>query len=265
MLEEKSRDIKKIRTQWNKRAKRYDAYYKTFKGAIEHYVDWELLKRYLPKSRDARILDAAGGTGRITLPLAKMGYTVTLCDVSPKMLEMARQKLLKEKILDRVEILECDVCKLHFPDESFDFVLCWDVDGIPAVKELIRVTRKTGRISIFLTNRCRWAIDIFAEDPASALSLITSRSDYFYNNEGKYRAFSEEEARTLLETMGVRVLDIYAVCGWMDVLHISPRVIESKKWDKGFFSQVAKMVLRLSKEPSIKGMSRHLVLYGERI
>lgn len=257
-------DTAKARKRWDERAERYDAWYERFEGAVEHDVDWELLTGYLPENREAKILDAAGGTGRITLPLAKMGYSVTLCDISPAMLRVARQKLLGEGVLDKVEVVECDVRRLHFADESFDFVLCWDGDGIQAVKELIRVTKKGGRISIYLTNRCRGAIDLFPEDPASALALITSRSDYIYDDEEKYRAVSEEEARKLLETMGIRVLNIYAVCGWMDVLRIPPEVQESKKWDEGFFGQVTEMMLRLSKEPSVKGMSRHLVLYGEK-
>jgi len=257
-------DIARVREEWDERAERYDEWYERFKGAVEHYVDWELLTGYLPQDRHAKILDAAGGTGRITLPLAKRGYSVTLCDISPAMLQVARQKLLSEGILEKVKIVECDVRKLRFADESFDFVLCWNGDGFEAVKELIRVTNKGGRISTYLTNRCRGAIDLFPEDPASALALITSRSDYIYDDEGKYRAVSEQEARGLLETMGIRVLDIYAVCGWMDVLRIPPEVLESKKWDEGLFGQVTEMVLRLSKEPSVKGMSRHLVLYGEK-
>lgn len=257
-------DIGTIREEWNERAKRYDAYYETFQGAIEHYVDWELLRGYLPKTRGARILDAAGGTGRITLPLAKMGYQVTLCDISPGMLEVARQKLRRQKLLDRVEILECDACRLHFPDESFDFVLCW---GGPseAVKELIRVTKAGGRLSVFLVSRCRGAIDLFSEDPVSALMLVQSRSDYLYDEGVRYRAVSPEEARGLFEAEGIRVLALYALCGWMDVLHIPQELRQSSKWDEGFFNQVAEMVLKLSREPSVKGMSRHLVLYGEKV
>lgn len=252
------------RERWDERAERYDEWYERFKGAVEHYVDWELLKGYLPENKEAKILDAAGGTGRITLPLAKMGYSVTLCDISPAMLRVARQKLLRKGLLDKVEIGECDVRQLRFADETFDFVLCWDGDGFEAVKELVRVTKSGGRISTYLTNRCRGAIDLFPEDPASALELIKSRSDYIYDDEGKYRAVSIEEATELLETTGIRVLDVYAVCGWLDVLRIPPEILESNKWDEGFFHQVAEMVLRLSKEPSVKGMSRHLVLYGEK-
>ena len=60
-------------------------------------------------------------------------------------------------------------------------------------------------------------------------------------------------------------MDIYAVCGWMDVIPIPEEILKSRKWDKKFFSQVTEMLLRLSKEPSVSGMSRHLVLYGEKI
>lgn len=263
MRPSKAGDIEALKTKWDEHARRYDAYYETLTGAVEHSVDWALLRRHLPENRSARILDAAGGTGRITLPLAKLGYSVTLCDVSPGMLEVARQKLLREGILDRVEFSACDVRELHYADESFDFVLCWN-GMLEAAAELIRVTKKGGALSIFLVNRCRSAMDLFAEDPASALALLESRSDYIYDEAERYGVVSPQEAVDLFDAYGIRVLQIYAVCGWMELSGISPELRESRKWDEGFFSQVAEMALHLSQEPSVKGMSRHLVLYGQK-
>jgi len=264
MLEDKYRDMERIRKRWEEHAKRYDEWYETFEGAVEHHVDWELLKGNLPQNRDAKILDAAGGTGRITLPLAKMGYSVTLCDISPGMLSVARKKLLREGVLDKVEILECDVCQLRFADESFDFVLCWD-SGIEAAEELIRVTKKGGKISVFLINKCGAAISKFREDPDSALTLLRSESNYVYHHEEKQMAVSVEEATELFEKEGIKVIEIYAVCGMLEPLSIPEKVQESRHWDEKLFRQVTEMLLRLSKEPSVKGLSRHLVLYGERI
>ena len=264
MLEDRPREIESIRKRWDEHAERYDEWYKTFHGAVEHHVDWEILKGYLPKKRDARILDAAGGTGRITLPLAKMGYTVTLCDISPGMLNVARQKLLREGVLDYVEILECDVCKLRFADESFDFVLCWDGMG-EAAKELIRVTKKGGKVSIFLVNKCGAAIRKFCEDPDSALALLRSESSYVYDDKEKYMAVSVEEATNLLEKEGIKIIETYAVCGMLNLLSIPNEVQESHSWDEKFFRQATEMLLRLSKEPSVKGLSKHLAVYGERI
>jgi len=264
MLENRSRDIESIKKRWDEHAKRYDEWYRTFNGAIEHYVDWQLLQGYLPKNRDAEILDAAGGTGRMTLPLAKMGYSITLCDISSRMLNVARQKLLGEGVSDRVKILECDVRDLRFSDQSFDFVLCWN-GTVEAAKELIRVTKRGGKVSIFLANRSRGAIDLFPKDPKLALRLVRSHINYLLDDQEKYKAVGPEEARKLFEAEGIRVIDIYAVCGWLDILCLPDEVLESKNWDEEFFTQVTEMVLELSKEPSVKGMSRHLVLYGEKI
>lgn len=264
MKESSSGNPARAKKKWNDHANGYDEWYESLEGAVEHYVDWQLLKEYLPQNRDAKILDAAGGTGRITLPLARMGYSVTLCDISPAMLNVARRKLVKERVSDKVDILECDVCNLRFADESFDFVLCWD-GMVDSAKELIRVTKKGGRLSIFLANKCRQAIDRFLEDPALALALAESGADHLCLDEEKHRGLSPDEATEFVEAEGIRVIDIYAVCGWLDMFPIPKKVLESRSWDDEFFRQATEMVLRLSKEPSVKGMSRHLVLYGEKL
>jgi ubiquinone/menaquinone biosynthesis C-methylase UbiE len=264
MPQHKSKETESKRKKWNEHAKRYDEWYKTFKGAVEHHVDWKILKGYLPKNKTAKILDAAGGTGRITLPLAKMGYSVTLCDISPAMLNVAKQKLRKEGVLNKVQISECDVHKLRFADETFDFVICWD-GMIEAAKELIRVTKKGGTLSIFVVNRFGAAIDKFHEDLDSALALLRSKTNYVYDDKEKYTTVSAEEARQLFEKEGIKVIKIYAVCGMLEYLSIPKKVLESRKWDEKIFKQTTEMLLRLSKESSVKGLSRHLVLYGEKI
>jgi len=264
MLEDRSREIESKRKRWDEHAERYDTWYERFHGAVEHYVDWELLKVHLPPDRNAKILDAAGGTGRITLPLAKMGYSVTLCDISPGMLNVARRKLFRAGVLDKVEICECDVCKLRFADESFDFVLCWD-GKIEAAKELIRVTKKGGKISMFLVNKYGAAIRKFREDRDSALALLRLKTSYVYDEEEKYVAVGVEDARELFEKEGVKVIEIYAVCGMLDLLSIPKEIQESRSWDEKFFNQLTSMLLGLSQEPSVKGLSRHLAVYGERI
>lgn len=264
MSEQKGEEVERIKKAWNNRADAYDRWYKTFQGAVENYVDWELLREYLPKDKNAKILDAAGGTGRITLPLAKRGYPVSLCDISPGMLAVAKKKMLREGVLHKVKITQCDVRHLPFADASFDFVLCWD-GTTEATDELIRVTRKGGRMSIFLHSKWSAAVGNFYKNPESTLASIESPQSYLEDEEGRYRVIGPEEAKNLLEAEGIRVLDIYAVYGWMDVLHIPEGVLESRHWDEQFFNQTTEMVLKLSKEPSVRGVSKHLVLYGEKM
>jgi SAM-dependent methyltransferase len=259
-----STDTEALREKWDGRANGYDEYYESFKGAVEHYVDWELLKRHLPLNRDARMLDSAGGTGRMTLPLAKMGYRVTLCDVSSRMLHVARKKLIRAGVLDRVEISQCDIRQLPYPDECFDYALSWS-GMLEAAGELIRVTKKGGTVSMIVANRCRGAIDLFAEDPASALELVGLRSDYIYYGGERYRAVNPDEAKRFLEAQGVRVLNTYAACGWMGMLAVPKEVQESTEWDQELFTCVTEMSLGLAEEACVQGMAQHLVVYGERI
>ena len=45
MLDNKSEDVEIIKKRWDEPADSYDEWQKTFEGAVEHYVGWELLKR----------------------------------------------------------------------------------------------------------------------------------------------------------------------------------------------------------------------------
>ncbi|MBU1937575.1 methyltransferase domain-containing protein [bacterium] len=248
----------------DERAERYDSYYEKFEGAVEHHVDWEVLKEHLPMNRDAKILDAAGGTGRIALPVAKMGYSVSLCDISPGMLKVAKRKLSGAGVLNKVELTECDIHKLPYADESFDFTIGWH-GMFEAVKELIRVTKKGGMMSVFLVNRCGDALSKFHEDPDAALDLLSSKSNTVTYNAEKYLAVNVDEARELFEKEGIRVIDVRALFGMLEFLSIPEKTRESGQWDETFFKQTCEMALCMSKEPSLKGLSRHLGVYGERI
>jgi len=54
---------------------------------LEYDTTMHFLKRYLPKR--GSVLDAGGGPGSYTIGLAKMGYEVTLLDLTPKLLKIA--------------------------------------------------------------------------------------------------------------------------------------------------------------------------------
>ena len=57
---------------------------------------------------DKRILDFGGGTGLVSLPLAAQSKSVTLVDISDKMLDQARLKVEKQAI-DNVYLLQQDL------------------------------------------------------------------------------------------------------------------------------------------------------------
>jgi ubiquinone/menaquinone biosynthesis C-methylase UbiE len=264
MREDKPEDIGVIRKWYAELADIYDEVLETFEVKVGERLRWELLKEYLPKDRGARILDAGGGTGRLTLQLAKMGYQVTICDLTRELLRVAEAKLRRERVLDRVEIDEADITSLPYADESFDFVICIagplsESDSTKAARELARVTRKGGRL--FADGMSRYWAATRQEDIETALKLIKSELNYACAARGQWRrVFSPEEFTELFERNGIRIIKL-----WGRFEKFLPEEIQkAKEWDENLFSQVVEMVINLSKEPSIIGMAGSLILIGEK-
>ena len=117
-----------------------------------------LAEQILGDNTDARVLDIGGGMGRISVPLATR-YHVQLCDISPAMLDQARDAATSAGVTpDRFNASLVDASKpLPFADASFDLIVCLDLlvhlpDPQAAVRELYRVLKPGGVALIDASN-----------------------------------------------------------------------------------------------------------------
>ena len=267
MLEDSSEELENVRKEWDELSKRYDMYFTTFEGKLDRYLKWRVIKENLPENKAARILDAGGGTGIVTLPLAKMGYRVTLCDLSPGQLRVAEDKLRKQGLLEKVEIKEADIAALPFPDESFDLVLCvrgpisLATDSLKAAGELTRVMKRGGRICVDVSSRYWAAMQESGKNPEMALRLINFELNHAHGAHGFGRVFSPKELRELFESNGITVMGIYG-----DFVYSLPEEMrKATNWEKRLYAQVTDIIDHFNKEPSISGLGSELILVGEKI
>jgi SAM-dependent methyltransferase len=98
-----------------------------------------------------RLLDIGTGTGVVAVTAARAGATVTGLDLTPALLEAARENARIARI-DGIEWVEGDAENLPFPDERFDVVVSQFGHMFAprpeiAVEQMRRVLKPTGRIA----------------------------------------------------------------------------------------------------------------------
>lgn len=84
-------------------------------GVVERVVETAEI------SADMRVLDVACGTGNATRPAARTGAQVTGLDLTPSLLETAREQAKAENL--EITWIEGDAEQLPFDDDTFDRVI----------------------------------------------------------------------------------------------------------------------------------------------
>ena len=96
------------------------SYYNTFdewgrleREPVEFQVNWHYIKKYLPST--GHILDNGAGPGKYSMALAADGYSVTLTDLTPKLVKIAEDKAQELHLAEQFEAFHVAVaCFLTF-------------------------------------------------------------------------------------------------------------------------------------------------------
>jgi SAM-dependent methyltransferase len=140
--------------------------YASVKGQVRTFVLHSQLLRHLPDP-PATVLDVGGGAAHQSLPLARLGFDVTVLDPSPAMLGKAEHRLSVEPddVRRRVRLLEApgEDAEAATGGQRFAAVLCHGVlmyleRPDPLVRALAACTRPGGIVSIMALNARTMAV-----------------------------------------------------------------------------------------------------------
>ena len=100
---------------------------------------------------DERVLDVACGTGNLALPAARIGASVAGIDIVPNLIAQARARAAAERLAIIFEVGDAE--RLPYANGTFDSVVTmfgamFAARPERAATELVRVTRKGGRIAM---------------------------------------------------------------------------------------------------------------------
>jgi SAM-dependent methyltransferase len=246
-----------------------------FKLEFERTKD--MLTRFLPPA-PARVIDVGGAAGTYSAWLTERGYDVHLIDATPRLVVEARQRnaTLRKPI---ASISLGDARSLPEPDRSAAVVIIMGPlyhlpssgDRLTALREAHRVLTPGGTVVTAAISRYASALDGLARkvldpaflrirdqdlidgqhrNPTDTLNYFTTA--YFHRPED-LRAELEEAGFSAVEVMGVEGV------AWMFA------DFESRWADEALRQDILNVARALEAEPSVVGVSAHLLGIGRKL
>lgn len=206
---------------------------------LEHF-----LFKFLPKRLDLRILDAGGGIGRFSFPLAKKGYRLLLTDISEGMLNEGKRIAAKNKLRNIIFLKESVIDMKNQKDNSFDVVLV--MNGIldycgnhkKALKEIFRVLKPKGILIGNVNNRFVYStIHELKEGDFEKFEKVSNNGDRYIVWGGTKvghitHEFTLEELGNDFNKLGFKIIDILGVFNLLGKYPKSKWLSEPKKRKK---------------------------------
>jgi SAM-dependent methyltransferase len=238
--------------------------YASVKGRVRTFVLHAQLMRHLPEP-PAEVLDVGGGAAHQSLPLARLGFDVTVLDPSPAMLAKAEQRLRaeSEEVRRRVRLVEApgERAEAATDGRQFAAVLCHGVlmyldRPDPLVRALCRCAQPGGIVSMMALNartlavrpalEHRWDDALAAFDATGEVGVLGTET----------RGDTVEGLSDLLRQNGVTPEAWYGVWLFADWLDLPPESTD--------VAAVAAVELEASLRDPYRLLSRVFHLIGRR-
>lgn len=194
------------RTYWSQRSTSYSDVNKEELAGISRH-NWasvlheEICSHFPSRSPESiRVLDIGTGPGFFAILLAELGYSVTAVDVTPEMLDEARENA--GELAQRIEFREMNAEDLCLPDDSYDAVvsrnLTWNLPHPEkAYSEWHRVLRPDGLLLNFDSNWYGYLFDETARQNYEADRASSAELGLGDQNVGENFDVMEDIARSM--------------------------------------------------------------------
>ena len=259
----------------------FDEWGRLDREPIEFLVNLHYIQQYLPNN--GRILDNGAGPGKYAIEFAKLGYQVSLTDLTPISVELAEKKAI-EHGLDH-QSFECKVADARdlsiFSNDTFDaslmlgpmYHLQTEEDRDKAIAELFRVTKENGLVFVAFMSRIKHLTTSILQPNAWKPNHTTEGIVEFletgvfnHTDEGRFTGayyFNIEDIEPYMEEHGFENIKLIAsgsIAGNM----------QTEQWDywksqgEDEYQRIIDMIIESADNPYILGASSHLLYIGRK-
>lgn len=176
----------------------------------------------------ATMLEAGCQAGRLVVPFAKRGFTVTGIDTSGYALRRAEEHVRDagvEATFVRGDLIE--VLQAH-PDWQFDLVVCAEVVYLsPQYRTMLQVlagaVRPGGLLCVSHRPRFYYLLEALKQYDVNAAQEVLSRGEGPFRDSAYYNWQTPDELRTLYEPLGLQAMTLHPIdrVAWLSGMDVS--------------------------------------------
>jgi S-adenosylmethionine-dependent methyltransferase len=255
-------------------AQKYAAYLETPEGRLRLELPLANLQEFLPLPTKPALhaLDVGGGTGAISVRLARLGLHVTLLDSSQAMLNIAKRAAQDADITEKLALKHGDADKLAdlFNTRSFDVIVCHNVlefvgNPVVVLQQCARLMHDSSAIlSVLVRSQAGEVLKAAMQSGDLAAAEKTLKSDWAEESlyGGAVRLFTPEALHTMLKSVSLQAIALRGVRVVSDYLPSKlPRAaeydrifaLESKLGCRPEFAAVARYIHCLARSVNSDG------------
>ncbi|MCG3220248.1 MAG: methyltransferase domain-containing protein [Candidatus Heimdallarchaeota archaeon] len=232
-------------------------------------ITWHFMKKYAPKDKKAKILDAGAGDGYWTIKFIELGYrNITLSDLSEGMLEQAKKKISKIAKKHNCEFVKSDIADMNeFQDNSFDYIfsqydpvsLCMKPKN--AIKELARIVKNDCYISVVLDTKFRRVPELIeAKQIDKAVELLKTNISYDFTFP-QYN-LTWEELAAYFELAGLEVIEVVGAPVFMH--QIKENILKELEENQKIREVLLGIELEYCTNKTLVNFAGHLQMIGKK-
>lgn len=248
-------------------AEKYASYLKTAEGRLRCELAWENLQGFLPGNGfRPRALDLGGGTGFMSVRMARMEFQVVLLDSSEEMLGIAQKEAEAAGVAPRIAFRHADAGQLPelFEAESFDIVVAHNLleyvaDPNAIVHGVSHVMRKDALVSVLVRNRAGEVLKaaIKSGDWRLARANLATETvvDSLFGR--PVRVFDPPEVLAMLAPVGLGVVAKNGVRVFSDYLDSGDLAGEA-------YGQLLELEFILGAQPQFAAIARYIQMIARR-
>ncbi|WP_219833940.1 class I SAM-dependent methyltransferase [Paenibacillus sp. R14(2021)] len=251
--------------------------------SLEFTVNLHYMKQYLPPA--GSVLDNGAGPGKYAMHFAALGYELTLTDLTPSLVALAQGKAEERGLTARFSggFHVRDACDLFsFETERFDaafmmgplYHLQEEQSRIQAVRELHRVVKPGGIVCVAFRSRANQLMNALRMpehwkplNNIERLEGFMADGRFDHEDAGRYTGayfYPLAEIEPFMTTNGFETLELIGSTNLGAVL----RPEEWQYWEskgEASYKKLIDLLIRQARDPSLLGMSSHLLYIGRRV